>query len=415
MLTQQVRGMEHMRTPRSALSVIGTVLCLVAAACSAAPAAVPATSPPTAAPKPTTAPAAAPTTAPAPAAASKPTTVAPAAAAQGETSAADEAAWEKQTYEAARKEGKLTVYGFWNPDLEKVTRDFLAEKYPGIELETLTTTTATDKIRTERQTGQFLVDAYLGGGTTALGLADLGFTEKFTPPSESLVGSKWKVPPSGYMSFPSLVYAIQGKGILINTTLVPPDKEPKKFEDLLDPFWKDKKIVMDHPGRGGGPGGSWARWVFDQQQPLGRTFLEGLKAQNPVLDAGSAAPDIDATARGEYAAYLPAYPSSLPQVPGAPVKFIWPEKTGGATPTMVAMLKDAPHPNAAKLYLNMQVLPEYQQKIAQVLWISPNLLGVQVPDPLVSLEGRNVTVDTEADTKRNTQWANSVGKEIFGQ
>jgi iron(III) transport system substrate-binding protein len=350
------------------------------------------------------------------AAAAKPTTApAAAAAAQGQTSADDLAAWEKTTYEAAKKEGKLTIYGFWNPDLERVTREFLAEKYPGIELETLTTTTATDKIRTERQTGQFLVDAYLGGGTTALGLSDLGFTEKFTPPAESLVGSKFKVPPSGYMSFPSLVYAIQGKGILINTTLVPPDKEPKKFEDLLDPFWKDKKIVMDHPGRGGGPGGSWARWIFDQKEPLGRTFLEGLKAQNPVLDAGSAAPDIDATARGEYAAYLPAFPSSIPQVPGAPVKFIWPERTGGATPTMVVMMKDAPHPNAVKLYLNMQILPEYQQKIAQVLWISPNLLGVTVPDPLVSLEGRNVQVDTEAETVRNNPWANSTGKEIFGQ
>src|SRR6202008_4289057 len=97
-------------------------------------------------------------------------------------SMADEQAWEKQTYEAAKKEGKITVYGFWNPDTEKVTRDFLAEHYPGVELETLTTTTATDKIRTERQTGQYLVDAYLGGGTTLLGLSGLGSNEKFTPP-----------------------------------------------------------------------------------------------------------------------------------------------------------------------------------------------------------------------------------------
>jgi iron(III) transport system substrate-binding protein len=396
----------------------------LAAACSAAPQAVPAaTAVPAAAA--TAAPAAAAAAATAvPAAAAAAATAAPALAAAAGTaapaaaavvSAVDEAAWEQTTYEAAKKEGKLTVYGFWNPDLEKATRDFLNEKYPGIELETLTTTTATDKVRTERQSGQFLVDAYLGGGTTALGLADLGFTEKFTPPAESLPGSKWKVPPSSYMNFPSLVYAIQGKGILINTTLVPPDKEPKKWEDLLDPFWKDKKIVMDHPGRGGGPGGSWARWIYDQPAPLGQNFLVGLAAQNPVLDAGSAAPDIDATARGEYAAYLPAYPSSIPQVPGAPVKFIWPERTGGGTPTLVAMMKDAPHPNAAKLYLNMQILPEYQQKIAQVLWISPNLQGVKVPDPIVDLTGRNVAVDTEAETKRNNEWANTTGKEIFGQ
>jgi iron(III) transport system substrate-binding protein len=400
------------------------MMCLLALACSAAPQAAPAATavpaavataaPAVAAAAATAAPAAAAAAATAaPAVGAAAATAAPAAAAV--VSAADEAAWEQTTYEAAKKEGKITVYGFWNPDLEKAARDFLSEKYPGVELETLTTTTATDKIRTERQSGQFLVDAYLGGGTTALGLSDLGFTEKFTPPAESLPGSKWKVSPSSYMSFPSLVYAIQGKGILINTTLVPPDKEPKKWEDLLDPFWKDKKIVMDHPGRGGGPGGSWARWINDQPAPLGKNFLVGLAAQNPVLDAGSAAPDIDATARGEYAAYLPAYPSSIPQVPGAPVKFIWPERTGGGTPTMVAMMKDAPHPNAAKLYLNMQILPEYQQKIAQVLWISPNLQGVPVPDPIVDLTGRNVAVDTEADTKRNNEWANTTGKEIFGQ
>lgn len=397
-----------MGTRRSTLRLLGTVLCLFGAACSSAAPAAPTSAPPAA--KPTTAPAA-PTTAPAAA----PTVAAkPAAGAQTPVSEADEKAWEQQTYEAAKQEGKITVYGFWNPDLEKVTRDFLAEKYPGVELETLTTTTATDKIRTERQSGQYLVDVYLGGGTTVLGLSDLGFTEKFTPPSELLTGSKWKVPPSSYMSFPSLVYAIQGKGILINTSLVPPDKEPAKWEDLLDPFWKDKKIVMDHPGRGGGPGGSWARWIYDQPD-LGETYLRALAAQNPVLDAGSAAPDIDATARGEYAAYIPAYPSSIPQVPGAPVKFIWPERTGGATPTMVAMLNQAPHPNAAKLYLNMQLLPEFQQKISEVLWISPNSLGVAPPDPLVSIDGRNVQVDTEAETKRNNQWANTTGKEIFGQ
>jgi iron(III) transport system substrate-binding protein len=402
-----------MRATAATVRLVGLVLCLVGAACTSATPAAPTPAPATAAPKPTTAPQ------PTVAAAAPAPTAAPGATAalgaQAPVSAADEQAWEQQTYAAAKQEGKVVVYGFWNPDLEKITRDFLAQKYPGVELETLTTTTATDKIRTERQSGQFLVDVYLGGGTTVLGLSDLGFSEKFTPPSELLAGAKWKVPPSGYMSFPSLVYAIQGKGILINTSLVPPDKEPKKWEDLLDPFWKDKKIVMDHPGRGGGPGGSWARWIYDQPAPLGETYLRSLAAQNPVLDAGSAAPDIDATARGEYAAYIPAYPSSIPQVPGAPVKFIWPERTGGGTPTMVAMLNNAPHPNAAKLYLNMQLLPEFQQKISEALWISPNSLGASVPDPLVSLDGRNVQVDTEAETKRNNPWANTVGKDIFGQ
>jgi hypothetical protein len=39
---------------------------------------------------------------------------------------------------------------------------------------------------------------------------------------------------------------------------------------------------------------------------------------------------------------------------------------------------------------------------------------VPVPDPIVSLDGRNVRIDTEDETRRTTDWANSVGREIFG-
>ena len=407
-----MRSPLNVRVPgRAALAVVASLSYVLAACAAPTP------------PAPTTAPAKPADTGAKPSAAASPSgspSASPPAAGAASPSAAgaaavDPAAWEKETFEAAKKDGKVTVYGFWNPTLEKMVRDFMAEKYPGVELETLTSPTAPDKIRTERQAGQFLVDVYLGGQTTPLTLNDMGVTEAFKPPAENAAGSKWVVPPSSYTSYPQVVYGLQGKGILINTTLVPPDKEPKNWNDLLDPYWKGKKIIMDHPGRGGGPGSSWARWMFDQSD-FGQSYLEKLKAQEPVLDSGSAAPQINSTARGEYFALLPAYPSYLQQVPGAPVKFIWPEPgTGGGTTSLVALIKDAPHPAAARLFMNMTLLPEFQKRISELQWISPNLQSVPVPDPVVSLEGRKVAVDTESEIKRTTDWVNQTGRAIFGQ
>lgn len=323
-------------------------------------------------------------------------------------------AWEQETLSAAQKEGKVVVYGFWNPTLEQMESSFMAQRYPGVKLETLTSTTAAEKIRTEQQTGQYTADAYLGGLSTAYQLQVLGVSEDFTPPAATAPGAQWVLPPTTYVSYPQVAYAILAKGILINTQLVPPDKEPRTWKDLLDPFWAGKKIVIDHPSRGGGPGSSWARWAYEYPE-LGRPFLEGLKNQDPVLDRGSATPSINALARGEYYAYLPTFPNAIPQAQGGPVKFVWPGPvSGGGSANIVTLIKNAPHPNAARLYMNMLLLPEFQALQAKQLWNSPNLVGVPAPDPVVSLDGRNVLIDNEEETRRTTDWANTVGREIFG-
>ena len=36
--------------------------------------------------------------------------------------------WEQQTLQAAQKEGKVTVYGFWNPTLEQMVTSIMAER-----------------------------------------------------------------------------------------------------------------------------------------------------------------------------------------------------------------------------------------------------------------------------------------------
>src|SRR5215207_1573345 len=173
---------------RVSAAVALTLTTALIVACSA-PSAAPAN--PTVAPTaPTTA--AAPTTAPA----SKDAPAAkeaakPAAPGGGSAWTQEHEQWVKTTHEAARREGKVVVYGFWNPDIEQVTKEYMAKNYPGVELETLTSTTASEKIRTEAQTGQYTADVYLGGQTTAYTLHQLELSEPFAPPSENDPSAKW--------------------------------------------------------------------------------------------------------------------------------------------------------------------------------------------------------------------------------
>ena len=105
----------------------GGVLLLIAAlllaACGQTAPAQPSAAPakPAAAAAPTTAPAAKDAAAPAAKEAAPKDAAKPAAAAGGANWAQEHEQWVKTTHEAAKKEGKVVVYGFWNPDLEATT------------------------------------------------------------------------------------------------------------------------------------------------------------------------------------------------------------------------------------------------------------------------------------------------------
>src|SRR6476660_5088264 len=106
----------------SALVVVGLTACSPPLAATPAAAPQPTTAPAAAAAKPTTVPGApgvpAPTTAP---------------AAQSSNSALDAATG--KYYEAAKKEGKLVLYGVGNATLYNPIRDAFMKRFPGIELQ----------------------------------------------------------------------------------------------------------------------------------------------------------------------------------------------------------------------------------------------------------------------------------------
>jgi iron(III) transport system substrate-binding protein len=343
-----------------------TVLSLVLAACSQPSVATPTTAP--AAASTAAKPPATPAAAAAQAAVSQPTAVAP---------QLDQAY--ATLYPAAKQEGKLVLYGVGTPDLYEPVRAGFAKHFPGIELQGVDQRgrDSREKIVAEQQSKNYVADVVISGTDTQAELVSLGLTEAYQPAEigNALPGL---VPAGGAMSPRTLTIFT----IAINTTLVPPDQEPKKWQDVLDPKWKGK-LAMDDP-RGSGPGGtilSGIDYVYGQE-------IEQKLADQQLFFATQAGPIWTALNRGEYAIFLSGgHPDLIAnRKAGAPVKQIRPVEGVGVTPIGQSLLKNAPHPNAAKLWIEWSLSDEGQSLLADQGYAVVRK-GIKAKEPEASLEG----------------------------
>ncbi len=137
-------------------------------------------------------------------------------------------------------------------------------------------------------------------------------------------------------------------------------EEIRTYDDLLLPKWKGKIGLWD-PRQGGAAAGKWAfLWATK-----GEGYLKKLTEQVGFI-ASDRKPITDALAKGSIALSIgPTYYSFVSYVKaGLPLKPLPPIKEG----TYVSMgnggpvaIKNAPHPNAAKVFVNWLLSKEGQE------------------------------------------------------
>ena len=280
--------------------------------------------------------------------------------AAGQT-AAWKSSWE-ETLAAAKAEGKLVISGPPIPELRQVMPAAFKARF-GITIDYIGARGGTDaaaRMRAERQAGIHAIDVVFAGNQS---MALIFHREKMLQPlrpalqlPEVVDGKYWK---KGKLWFadPEELYILRLANTVttmfhINTDQVKPG-EISSVKDLLNPKWKGKIALQDPTISGSGS--NQAAHLFLQH---GEDFIKQLYVdQSPVI-IRETRQITDGLARGTYAISLGAEDGKIETLrkEGVPVSILenlsdlYRETSSGFG--QIAIIEPAPHPNAAKVFVN---------------------------------------------------------------
>jgi iron(III) transport system substrate-binding protein len=262
----------------------------------------------------------------------------------------------QKVVEGAKREGKVVLYSalVGAPSTGRIAEAFEA-KY-GIPVETLEARASelVERVRTEQASGRALGDvSYNGSTATERQMQDSVFVPHGALPGASRLAAAFA---SDGTRLPAFVIHF---GILVNTELVKPADEPRSWTDLLQPRWKGQILADDvHPV------GSGSLFFQATYGKLGRAFHEKLAAQDPSFTRDPRGSQ-RRIARGEYPIFLPSSLAAMKELEGLPLKTVVPSEGAVYVLYQTAVFKNAPHPNAARLFMDFLLSDEAQSIYAE--------------------------------------------------
>jgi iron(III) transport system substrate-binding protein len=310
-----------------------------------------------------------------------------------------------ELYEKVGKEGKVVLYSCPGREYVEPLVKELERIYPGIKIETTygKGSQLEEKIRSEARAGRPVADLFSCGWNSLHRFGAEGYLGQYVSPelkhfpASAVDKSGMKLPHSAH------VY-----GIVINTRMVGVE-DVRSWADLANPKWKGKLAVQD-PRRGGGF--SW--FVQTLMDPaLGESYVRKMGQQKIFFGRTN---DLvqSMLVRGEYAIHIAGTEERAAQEAekGAPLKFIKPRDGAFYTRIGFSMVKNAPHPNATKLYIDF-VLSEKGQKLLGETGYVAVRKGIRAKDGSVPLEGANLAyAQSDEGMEREPEFEKKL-KEIF--
>jgi iron(III) transport system substrate-binding protein len=268
---------------------------------------------------------------------------------------------DQKLIDAAKKEGKVVWYTAVDlPVAEKVGKAFEA-KYPGVavRVERSGAERVFQRIGQEYASNIHAVDVVNSSDAAHFIVWKRdGILAPYLPEDVAKhYPAEHKDPDGMFASFRAW-----GCVVGYNTNMVKKEEAPKSFADLLDPKWSGK-IVKAHPGYSG----TIMTATFQITRDLGWDYLEKL-AKQKIMQVQSSTDPPKKLALGERAVMADGneYNMFLEKEKGSPVEIVYPTE---GTPLVIGpngIFKNAPNPNAARLFQSYCFTPEAQQLIIDV-------------------------------------------------
>ena len=276
----------------------------------------------------------------------------------------------------AEAEGKLVFYTTANTADTKALTDNFKKLYPKIDVQFDRTTDSQmmEKILIEARAGRSLWDVVSTTGFYGYLLKKRGLLAAYDSPERKYFRVGFK-DPQGFWTSNYTTYGVFG----FNTKLVSKANIPRSHEDLLKPAWKGQIGIESRA----------YEWFTATISGMGRekglSFMRALAAQQPTLRSGRTLL-AQLVAAGEFNGALTSYMHNFDTLKagGAPVDWV-PLAPSFANLHPVGLSAKAPHPNAARLFIDF-MLSQRGQEVVRALKRIPDRSDTP-PDPPTLLQG----------------------------
>jgi iron(III) transport system substrate-binding protein len=256
--------------------------------------------------------------------------------------------------EAAKKEGKVVIYGTVVPKVMTLIQRGFESKY-GVKVEywRADATKVVERATTEWRAGRPGFDIVTGARGPLLLAKQENIFAKFLPATGASFPAKFK-DPDGKLT----AWRVTPVGVLYNTDQVKAAETPRRLDDLLDPKWSGK-IGMPDPSRHT----STAQLLWNFHQIKGdkwMDFVKGLAKQQPFLVESYSSIPL-AVVRGEIMLGL-SYIQYVAQTKG-PIGFAQTETVFGDA-SDIGLSAKAANANAARLFIEYLCSTDGQKAVA---------------------------------------------------
>jgi len=255
---------------------------------------------------------------------------------------------EKALHEAAKKEKEFTWYtAHYNSETAAALCQGFEKKYPGVKCNYIRTTAQVAYQRLAQDQKAGIAQASVISSTDQSHYTKMkqdGWLQPYKPKNlAELVDA--------FRSFndPDDMFIATAAGLVLityNTSVVSASEAPKKWTDLADPRWKNK-VSIGHPGFSGYVG----TWVVQMKKLYGWDYFKKLELNKPRIGRSINDTVTMLNAKESIVAAGPSATTLESRAKGNPLAVVYPEDGAILMVSASGIVKNAPAPNAAKLFM----------------------------------------------------------------